>query len=115
MNFGHGITRISAVIDNKTTKELQLPLGGQDSTAHLASSLQTRHPSQHDLAIHTREIKERHSFASLNPELETEAVGSTDKSLKRIYLMPNETQIVLDRERASCIEPIFSPVKGKKW
>ena len=27
---------------------------------------------------------------------------------------PNETQVILDRERASCIEPIFCPVKEKE-
>ena len=112
VNFGHGVTRISVVIDNVAKKEVELPLGGQDSTSHLATSLQTRHPDQGDLTIHSREIKERHSFASLNPALETEAVGSTAKSLQRTYTMPNETEIVLDRERASCIEPIFSSIKG---
>ena len=112
VNFGHGVTRISAVIDNLTTKEIQVPLGGQDSTAHLASSLQIRYPDQQNLDVHTREIKERHSFASLNPDYETAAAGSSAVSFQRIYTMPNETQIVLDCERASCIEPIFSTVKG---
>ena len=114
MNFGHGVTRISAVINSLTTKEVEVPLGGQDSTAHLASSLQSRHPGQEDLTVHIREIKERHSFASLNPDLETEATGSTATFLRRVYTMPNETQVILDRERASCIEPIFCPVKEKE-
>ena len=112
MDVGHGVTRISAIIDNKAVKEITVPQGGQDSTECLLHALESTYPDI-DLSVYVREIKERYAFATLSPRKETVA-KSAPPVLNRVYELPNKTRINVCHERALCVEPTFGTLKGSK-
>ena len=103
MDFGHGVTKLSVVIDGDTMKQLTIPVGGQDVDTDLEERLRLTYPGL-QLTNHVRLIKERHCYASLEPRKQLEA---SSKSLNSSYELPDGTQVVVNQERALCLEKIF--------
>ena len=113
VDIGYGLTRISTVIDGVERKLITTEVCGHDVDECLKGRLSELYP-QLDLSKHTREIKEKCCFVSLDPQAETTRAAEQKRYLQKDYTLANGAVVTLSRDRAYPMETIFMDASSSR-